>query len=274
MRKQILKPLMLLFLVLHISCKEEKKTENLLEKKEHIENIDYAEFKVINTEDLSRKAFGKKSLSEYSTTEIQNLPINKKMLYKIAFTNKLKEANLKPTIEKFINKLSSEDNDIDEIIINIYSDESLTNSSFDIGTAIWAKQGKLGNVDAEIAKGNDREGYEISYNLLNKDLDEYLLQKNKSENKFGLKEEERREFFKEIVKAEDKANEYKRNEEDKAFELNLSKEKLKIEYDKIDVETKRLMKKYKTEILKKYKITSEEEKEISNEAFNENWPLE
>jgi predicted DNA-binding WGR domain protein len=96
----------------------------------------------------------------------------------------------------------------------------------------------------------------------------------KIELKFGLSENEQKQLFKDIVKAEDKANKYQSSAEDKILELKLSKEKLIIEYGKIEKESKILMQKYKSEVLKKYNITIEQEKEISKIAFEKNWSLD
>ncbi len=100
-------------------------------------------------------------------------------------------------------------------------------------------------------------------------------QEVKSEElKFGLTKNERKQLFKDIVSAEDNANKFKRTEEDKALELKMSKGNLKIEYDRIDKETEKLMNKYKLKVLKKYNITEEQERKISKEAFEKNWPLD
>ena len=135
---------------------------------------------------------------------------------------------------------------------------------------------------AEIVKNNNRENYKIEYQIKQK-LDEYLTQKSKSEIKFGYTEIERKQIFKDMVKAEDKANDYERLEQDKVLDRILkengtldekSREKLKIEYNKISKRAEKLMIEYKSKVLKKYKITKEQEQEISIEGLDENWPFE
>ncbi len=98
-------------------------------------------------------------------------------------------------------------------------------------------------------------------------------QKNTSDN-FGLSEEKRKEIFKEIVKAEDSANSYQRKKEDSVLNLKLNKLQLKKEYDLIEIQSDELMKKYKTEVIKKHNITEEQEKKIGHEGLDKNWPLE
>lgn len=92
--------------------------------------------------------------------------------------------------------------------------------------------------------------------------------------RFGLTESQRKQLFKDITAAEDKANEYRRLEEDKALELKYDRARLKKEYAKIGKQADKLMKKYREQVLKKYKISSEQEKIISEEGFNKNWPLD
>ena len=74
--------------------------------------------------------------------------------------------------------------------------------------------------------------------------------------------------------AEDRANAYQRNKQDSVLNLKFDKIRLKNEYDKIDIETKKLMSKYKSEVIEKYKITNDEERLIGLEGLDNNWSLE
>lgn len=263
-------------------CKEEKKevkTENKVTAELTIETADY---EIAKVEDQSRKALGKKSLSQYTTSELEQLPTNKKVLYRVILSKDIKDNQVKPTVEKIINELTSDDSDIDEIILWFYSSKEVLNNPYDIGTAIWAPNGKLGNINANIAKNNNRENYKIEYRI-KENLEQYLEQNSKSEVKFGFTENERKQIFKEIVSAEDKANEYERIEQDKVLDGILekygklddnSREKLKKEYNKISEKAEKIMKESKAKVFSKYKITEEQAKEISTEALTENWPFE
>jgi hypothetical protein len=145
--------------------------------------------------------------------------------------------------------LTSKDSDIDEIILWLYSDKEISNSTFDIGTAIWAPNGKLGNIDANIAQNNNRVNYKIDYQI-KQNLEQYLTQKFETSDKFGLIIDERKQVFKDIVKAEDDAYNYKESEQEKVLKENKSK------------------------LLKKYNITSEQLKEIGTEGLDKFWPLD
>ena len=282
MKKQNFILIIFILTISFVGCKEEKK-EVKTEKKATAELIiETADYEIAKVEDQSRKALGKKSLSQYKTSELENLPTNKKILYRIVLSKDIIENQIKPTVEKIVNKLTSDDSDIDEIILWFYSSKEVLNNPYDIGTAIWALNGKLGNIDAKIAKNNNRENYKIEYRI-KENLDEYLTQKSKSEVKFGFTEDERKQIFKDMVKAEDKANEYERLEQDKVLDRILkengklddkSREQLKVEYNKISKRTEKLMFEYKSKVLKKYKITEEQEQEISIEGLDENWPFE
>ena len=89
--------------------------------------------------------------------------------------------------------------------------------------------------------------------------------------KFGLTEKERKQYFKEMINAEDRANSYAIKEEDKILEKKLSKDQLRDEFAKIEKARKLLLRQYESIILKKYNISREQDRYISNEAFSENW---
>ena len=232
-----------------LGCNEENKDAETQEKETAELTIDTADYEIVKTEDQSRKALGKKSLSQYKKSELEKLPTNKKILYRIVLSKDIKENQVKPTVEKIIDKLTSDDLDIDQIILWLYSDKEISNSTFDIGTAIWAPDGKLGNIDANIAKNNNRENYRIDYQI-KQNLEQYLSQKFETSDKFGLSIEERKQVFKDIVKAEDDAYNFKESDQEKVLKENKSK------------------------LLKKYNITAEQLKEIGREGQDKNWPLD
>lgn len=245
-------------------------------------NVKTADYEIVKVEDQSHKAIGKKLLSQYEIGELEKLPTDKKFLYRIVLSKDVKENQIKPTVEKIINKLTSDDSDIDEIGLWLYSSKEVLNNPYDIGTAIWAPNGELGNINARIAKNNIRDNYKIKYEIT-KNLDEYLTQKSKSEVKFGFTENERKQIFKEVVSAEDKANEYERIGQEKILNGILekygklddnSREELKREYAQISNKAKKIMNEEKSKVFNKYKITEEQEKEINTEALTENWPFE
>lgn len=227
-----------------------------------------AEYEIVETKDASHKAL-EKPLSSYTLAELDALPIDKKMSYTVLVSPKIKEAQVKPTIDKIISDITSKDKDIDEITIFLYSDKEIIGQAYDVAKATWAPGGKLGNVTPEIAKTNTRNGYKTSIEI-KENLEEYLRSRSKAEEKFGLTEGERRNIYKEIAEAEAKAM----AEADKLYPIdatdpNYKQENVMKNIDKAD----ELEKKYTAEVIKKYGITDDIATKITVEALTENWPL-
>lgn len=236
-----------------LSCNKEKSVlndETKIIQKDSIEknNVETIDYEIVNVESQTRKAMGKKPLSQYEVSELKELPEYKKAIYKIVLSKDIKEKLIEPTVEKIINDLSR-DKDIGEIILFLYSDKELIDEGYDIGSVTWAPYGKLGNIDAHIVQNNNRENYSIDYNLKN-NLDEYLSKRLEDVKKFGLTSEERKQVFKDKVKAEDNAFENKESEQERIMKENYAK------------------------ILKKYNINLNQLQEISSEGQEKYWPLD
>lgn len=268
MKKTILSFSIFIVTLYFIGCREklaETKNNEVIEV-----SVETADYEIVNIEDQSRKALGK-NLSQYEISELEEFPTNKKILYKIVLAKDIKENQVKPTVEKIINKLTIEDSDIDEIIFWLYSDKEMTNSGFDIGEAIWAPFGKLGNIDANIAKNNNRDNYVINYQI-KKNLDQYLAVKLETNDKFGFTIDERKQIFKESIKAEDKAFQYEKNEQSKILER--ASKITDAQYTKINSQTEKLMAEYKLLVAKKYRITIDQLQVINDEAQDKYWPMD
>lgn len=230
-------------------------------------------YEIVESEDQSRKAITKR-LSSYTYQELVKLPIDKRMEYRVVVSPTIKENQVRPTIEKIIADITSKDNDIDEISLFLYSDKELANGVYDVARATWAPGGRLGNITPEIARSNDRTDYKITIQIV-RNLEQYLQQRAKSEQKFGFTEAKRRRIFKEIVAVEDKAQ----AEADRKYPISgrtvwgLSKSELRSQIDKnIDL-MRHLEKQYKKELSKKYGLIQEQLKKISLEGVVEMWPM-
>lgn len=240
----------------------ENKTNTQEEKVDTTSNA--VSYEIVKTEDMSRKAMGDKSLSDYTTAELKKLPTNKRIFYKVVVPTTIKVEQVKPTVDKIISDLTNKDKDIDEIILDLYSDKEMITESWDVANAIWAPGGELGNVNASIASSNNRSGYKTTIQIKDK-LEEYLAQKSKSEDKFGLSESQRRQFFKEIVAAEDRA----RNEAEKKYPMDNVNN-----FQKNTDEYNRLADIYRGQVMQKYGVNKDQEASIVGEAFKENWPMD
>jgi len=227
-------------------------------------------YEIVETEDQSHKAIGQRSLSSYTTQELARLPMDKKMGYRVVVSPDIKTNQVKPTIEKVIYDIISRDNDIDEISLLLYSDKELAGGAYDVGRATWAPGGKLGNVDANIARSNDRTGYQVSFDVV-ENLEEYLKQRGQSEEQFGFTEEQRRQIFKDIVAAEDRAEaEAERLYPMDVFNPNYKAENMDKHFEKSD----ELGELYRAQVQDKYGISEEIQKQISREGLTERWPLD
>ena len=234
---------------------------------ESISTIGAVDYNIIKTEDISRKATGNKNIEDFTSGELANLSTNKKIKYFVVIDSIINEDQAKSTINKIILDLISNDQDIDEIILWLYSEEDLVDDGvgYDIGSAIFAPLGELGNVDSEIASSNNKSNYKISYSIKN-NLEQYLKNRNKSEDIFGFSVEERKQIFKDIVSAQDKA----RSEANKKYPVD----DYLTNYENNSNEYKRLTDIYEKEVLGKWGITNEQKSEISREAQVKFWPLD
>lgn len=285
--KKILKfgcfPILLLFIfvIIVINIPESEDNEVMVKNQETLEanksdipvinensNIENAvDFILMEKEDISMKALGEKKLSDYSSSELEALPQNKRMSYRVVVPPTIKDMQVLPTFQKVLNEIISSDNEIDQIVIFMYSDKEVINGAYDVAKAEWAPNGEWGTVTPEIARNNDRTSYQIKLQIRD-DLENYLENRNKSEIKFGFSDTQRKQIFIELVGAEDRAM----KDADEKFPIvatgtmddlkkyaNYNNERLEI---------------YEAEIREKYGLTEEQESELSLEGLVKNWPLE
>jgi hypothetical protein len=230
-------------------------------------------YEVIAAEDQSRKALVKR-LSDYTYQELASLPIDKKVLYRVVVSPQIKENQVRPVVEKIIADITAEDSDIDELTVFLFSDRELANGPYDVGAATWAPHGALGNVTPEIARNNNRDSYRTSIQV-KENLEEYLQKRSRAEERLGLTEGKRRQIFKEIVAAEDKAQ----AEADRRYPVsgsitwNMTKSQLLSQMDRNTQLMRALEEKYKNDLTRKYGLTREQLKEITHEGIAENWPM-
>jgi len=142
-------------------------------------------YKIFGTDDLSIKALGNKLLSQYSTSEIQDLPMDKRFSYNVLVAKNISEEDLRKTAEKVVGDTRKKDNDIDELTMLFYDNEKEITPS---GKAIWAPNGSWGSVTPEIARSNNRAIYKI-------DLSYYEFSKSDSSNQMTDKEREIYDFY-------------------------------------------------------------------------------
>ena len=223
-------------------------------------------YEIVKTTNASHKAL-EKPLSSYTIEELKALPTDKRRFYDVVVPASIKRNQVKPTVEKIISDITGRDGDIDEIVVWLYSDRKLVeNKDWDVATATWAPKGKLGNITASIAETNNRSSYETTIKIKD-NLEEYLKQRAASDVRFGLSKDKRKEIFRQIVIAEDRAQ----TEADRRYPIDPNDPEVNIEKN-IDLES-RLADQYRAQVYKKYGITKEIANKISAEAIHEKWPF-
>lgn len=159
-----------------IDEKQSKKIE-IVEKAKKVEDIKKFEivfdktkiskYTIEDVENTGSKAMTKK-LSEYSTSELTNLPSSKRQIIRITVPTEISKENLENTLKYIVAKKTEENNDIDEIIIFAYDSKSDINSFYTFGKLLWAPNGKLGDVTPKIASNNVRNNYKFVIDIKDK----------------------------------------------------------------------------------------------------------
>lgn len=232
-------------------------------------------YEIVESEDQSRKAITKR-LSSYTHQELVKLPIDKRMEYRVVVSPTIKENQVRPIIEQIVTDITSKDNDIDEISLFLYSDKELVKDGwYDVARATWAPGGELGSVTPEIARSNNRHDYKTTIQVAD-NLEQYLKQRAKSEDNFGLTETQRRKIYKEVMAAEDKswAEANKKYPVSGRSTWDLSQSELRSRMDRGTKLAQKLGDQYEDELAKKYSLTQEQLTQIIIEGNSERWPFE
>ena len=174
---------LLLLMGFLIGCSSNPKTDEKIEQplnqetesSKSVENFKISfdkskisDFSIESIEDLSGKALVK-NLSEYSTTELRELPSYKRLEYSIIVPTFISKENLENTLKYFVSEKTSADRDIDEIIIFVYDDKNdIGISGYTFGKLVQAPNGKLGNVTPVIASKNIRDNYKFEIDIKEK----------------------------------------------------------------------------------------------------------
>lgn len=214
-----------------------------------------ASYEIVRTDDYSSKNYGTLN-PEY---DISEAPEKRKVQYHIALGLDVNKEQIEPTAKAIVQDITEQNPEVDEVMLELYSEKSLAKSRGygDIASGTWAPKGELGNMTPEIARTNNRDNYDLQIEQQQDNLNKYLELKKGSKKKFGLSESERKKVYRALFKAEYKASDQVRNK----YESSQKEYK----------EKTKLIKKYTKEVREKYDITKEEADKISKEAFNKNW---
>jgi len=121
-------------------------------------------YKVAHKEIKEYRAIVKK-LSSYTSMELAKLPYVIRQECRIVVPEGLSEAQIKKIAEDVVSNELYEDNEIDEMIIFIYDNESDVSGAYTIGKAIWGIDGELGNISPQIAENNDKSMHKVTFDI-------------------------------------------------------------------------------------------------------------
>jgi len=226
---------------------EEPKEETTSDESDEFSFDDYIkeskvrEYKIIEEEDISTKALGDKVLSEYTTEELEKLPLNYRMKYSIIIPRDITEEELKSTMARIIKDKSTKNSDIDEIVVFAWYFEGSVGQSAAMGKAEWCPYGEWGDLPPEIAESNIRDSYKILFSQIE-------IQIYEDEEKYGLTESERMQAFYDLVALQDTI----------PFDDP--------EWEEKNEETYGI-------IADKYEITEEQMRDIAIEGITKDWPM-
>ena len=125
------------------------------------------EYEIVKTEDLSIKALDK-ALSQYSSTEIENLPMNLRKVYRVVVPSDISKEELKSTSIQVVIDKTSENLDIDEVVVFTYDRKEDTDSFYTFGKVEWCPNGDWAGVTSTIASTNDRSSYQYNFDIKDK----------------------------------------------------------------------------------------------------------
>ena len=124
-------------------------------------------YEIVKTEDISIKALDK-PLSAYSTSEIEKLPMNIRKRYRVIVPSDISKEELKATLIQVVMDKTSENPDIDEVVVLAYDRKEDADSIYTFGKVEWCPNGNWAGVTSTIASTNDRASYQYNFDINDK----------------------------------------------------------------------------------------------------------
>jgi hypothetical protein len=185
--------------------------------------------------------------------------INKRFAFKYLVSNKITREQIEPLLTKLIENIISEDNDIDDLTIWLYSDKNLINDSYDVAMATYNPS--KGEVTKEMALSNDKTSYVANF-LIADNFEERLKNESQKKVSSGLSYDLRKKIYQELANTETRA----REKLDKIYPYTTN-----FDIHNYAKKLDELSKKYEKEISKKYKIDDAAVKSIYQEGDKNGW---
>jgi len=195
---------------------------------------------------------------EIITDELTEQPFKTMVIMKLAITGKVTKTNIRSVLQNVFLDVETAGN------YKYHSEPTLI--AIHLFTSPQLARKGVGRPVATLHKNGLNTPPRITIN------EEMIKVYNeKPETKYGYTEVKRKEIFKELVAAEDKA----RMEAENRFPINknLSGEKLLAESYKQEERREMLNQKYESIVETKYGLSSEQNIKISVEGLNKNWPM-
>ena len=104
----------------------------------------------------------------YSTSEIENLPINIRKEYRVVVPSDISKEELKSTLIQVAMDKTSEYPDIDEVVVFAYDKKEDADSIYTFGRGEWCPNGDWAGVTSTIASTNDRSSYQYNFDIKDK----------------------------------------------------------------------------------------------------------
>jgi len=124
-------------------------------------------YEIIETEDISIKSLDK-PLFDYSTSEIEKLPMNIRKRYRVVVPSDISKEGLKSTLIQVVMDKTSANPDIDEIVVLAYDRKEDADDIYTFGMAEWCPNGDWAGVTPLIASTNDRSSYQYNFDTKDK----------------------------------------------------------------------------------------------------------
>lgn len=124
-------------------------------------------YEIVETEDISIKVMDK-PLSAYSTSEIEKLPMNLRKEYRVVVPSDISKEEFKSTLVQVVMDKTSENPDIDEVVVFAYDRKEDADSFYTFGMVEWCPNGDWAGVTPIIASTNDRSSYQYNFEIKDK----------------------------------------------------------------------------------------------------------
>jgi hypothetical protein len=167
-------------------------------------------YEIVKTEDISIKALDK-PLFDYSTSEIEKLPMNIRKRYRVVVPSDISKEGLKSTLIQVVMDKTSANPNIDEIVVLAYDRKEDADDIYTFGRAEWCPNGDWAGVTPIIASTNDRSSYQYNFDIKDK-VGSIDASDRPTEREFEIHDyydDRLLEETKKLIKAEDAGLQYK-----------------------------------------------------------------